>query len=70
MCENEPKSSDLRKDAKQAADYLQKAIEWYERQSDANRIDAMILRKFRNFAAKKAEASVKQTKLTDYFEQK
>lgn len=60
-------SASFRQQAKQAASNMQQYIEWYTQQNDANRIDTMLLRKFRNFAAQRSEASVKQTKLTDHF---
>lgn len=62
-----PTATDLRQEAKQAVSNMQKFIEWYEQQPDANHIDTMLLRKFRIYAAKKSEASIKQSKLTDHF---
>lgn len=60
-------AKDLRKDAKEAASNMQKFIEWYEQQDDANYTDSMILRRMRNLAMNKSEAPVKQAKLTDFF---
>lgn len=60
-------AKDLRKDAKEAASNIQKFIDWYEQQDDANYTDSIILRRMRNLAMKKSEAPVKQAKLTDFF---
>lgn len=60
-------AKDSRKDAKEAASNMQKFMEWYEQQDDANYTDSMILRRMRNLAMKKSEAPVKQAKLTDFF---
>lgn len=58
---------DLREDAKEAVGNIQKFMDWYEQQNDSNNTDAMILRRLRNFAQKKSEATVKQSKLTTFF---
>lgn len=58
---------DLRQEAKHAIFNIQKFIEWYEKQQDANKTDAMILRRLRSFAQNKAESTVKQSKLTEFF---
>lgn len=59
---------DQRKEAKDAMVNIGKFIEWYEQQQDSNRTDAMILRRMRSFAQIKSESTVKQSKLTEFFE--
>lgn len=65
-----PTVADLRKEAKQAVSLMQKYIEWYEQQDEAERTDTVLLRRFRSFAEKKSLISVKQPKLTEYFSTK
>lgn len=61
------KTTDSRKEAKQAASNMDNFIDWYERQEDANQTDSMILRRLRNLAFKKSEVTKKQTKVTEFF---
>lgn len=60
-------AKDLRNEAKDAVTSMQKYIEWYQQQDEANHIDTMLLRRLRNLAIKKTETSVKQTKMTEFF---
>lgn len=59
-------AKDFRNEAKQAASHIQNYIDWYCSLEDANHTDAMILRRLRAFAFQKAEALIKQTKITDF----
>lgn len=61
---------DLRKEAKQAASSIQQFIDWYTQQDDANKVDSMILRRMRNLALVKSQTTVKQTKMTTFFDPK
>lgn len=61
-------ASDNRKEAKEAIDSIQKFIEWYQQQEEADMIHTMVLRKLRALAVKKSETSLLQTKLSDFFE--
>lgn len=61
------KNSDSRKEAKQAVSNIEKYIDWYEQQEDANSTNSMILRRLRNFAFKKSETTKKQSKVTEFF---
>lgn len=58
---------DKRKEARQAAAHIQQFIDWYAQQDDANQVDAMNLRRIRNFAIMKSEKIAKQTKMTEFF---
>lgn len=51
----------------QAVSNMQKFIEWYEQQEEASSIDTMLLRRLRNLAKTKSEATLKQTTLTNCF---
>lgn len=62
-----PTVIELRNEAKQAASNMQRFIEWYEKQEEAESVHTMLLSKFRSSAAKKSEASVKQSKMTEHF---
>lgn len=46
--------------AAQAACNIQKFIEWYEQQEEANSIDLVLLRRMRTYAMKKSQTEVKQ----------
>lgn len=61
---------DLREEAKNAAFNIQKFIDWYIQQEDANPTDLVLLRRMRSFATKKSEKTVKQTTLTSFFKSK
>lgn len=62
--------SDLRKEAAQASCDIEKFIDWYSKQNDADCTDAMTLRRLRNFALKKTEIHVKQSKITEFMQEK
>lgn len=54
-------------EAKEAGLHLQKFIDWYGKQEEADITHTMLLRRFRNFASKKAEKKYKQAHMTDFF---
>lgn len=60
-------NTDSRKAAKEATTNMENFIDWYVQQEDANPTDTMILRRLRNFAHKKSETTVKQTKVSEFF---
>lgn len=61
-------ATDFRKEAKEAAFHAQKLLEWYQQQPNAICVTTMLLRKLRSEASKVSETTVKQTKVTDFFE--
>lgn len=68
--ENTGNVQDPYKEAEEAASNMQKFIQWLEKQEEADRTDVLLLRRLRNFAAKKSEKSLKQTKVTEFFQKK
>lgn len=60
-------ASDYRKEAKEAIDNIQKFIEWYQQQEEADMIHTMVLRKLRALAVKKSETTLVQKKTIRLF---
>lgn len=59
---------DVRNEASEATNNIEKFLDWYVRQDEADSIDSMILRRLRNFALEKSQKQKKQTKITEFME--